>query len=222
MAQFNKIQVLEAMQTTGLTPVFYHSDPATAESIVQACYIAGVRVFEFTNRGEMAHETFAQLLKSVRTSCPKMILGAGSIVDTATAALYIQSGANFIVGPAFNPDIAKTCNRRLVPYIAGCGTVTEISAAQEAGCDICKIFPADSVGGTSFVRSILAPMPWTMIMATGAVEPTEESLSEWFRAGVTCVGMGSKLLAVASVKSGYSETITSLCNKVLSIIKKYR
>ena len=159
MARFSKMQVLSAMIDTGMVPVYYSKDVETAKKVVKACYDGGVRAFEFTNRGDFAHEVFAELVKFAENDCPKMILGAGSIVDAGTASLYIQLGASFIVGPLFNPDIAKVCNRRLIPYTPGCGSLSEIGFAQEMGCDLCKIFPAGSVGGPAFVKNIKAPMP---------------------------------------------------------------
>lgn len=222
MARFSKMETLAAIRSTGMVPVFYHHDAATAEAVVKACYQGGVRAFEFTNRGEFAHEVFARVSKFVASECPEMILGVGSVVDAPTAALYIQLGANFVVGPLFNPEVARVCNRRLIPYTPGCGTVSEIGAAQEAGCDLCKIFPAGCVGGPSFVKNILAPMPWSMIMATGAVEPTEENLSGWMKAGTTAVGMGSKLFPKSAIKAQDWEAIASLCRQSLAIIQKYR
>jgi 2-dehydro-3-deoxyphosphogluconate aldolase/(4S)-4-hydroxy-2-oxoglutarate aldolase len=219
MAKFSKVQFLEAISATGMVPVYYHQDAETAKNVVKACYEGGVRVFEFTNRGDFAHEVFTELMKYAVKECPKLILGVGSIVDAGTAALYLQLGANFVVGPSFNPDVAKVCNRRLIPYTPGCGSVSEIGFAQEAGCDLCKIFPAGSVGGPSFVSNIKGPMPWSMIMATGAVEPTEENLSAWFKAGVTCVGMGSKLFPKEAIQTGQWEVITDLCEKALLYIK---
>lgn len=221
MARFNKIQTLSAIARTGMVPVYYHKEIEVAKQVVKACYEGGVRVFEFTNRGDFAHEVFAELSKFAAKECPELILGAGSIIDAPTAALYLQLGANFIVSPLFNPDIAKVCNRRLVPYTPGCGSVSEIGFAQEAGCDLCKIFPAGNVGGPSFVKNIKAPMPWAMIMATGAVEPTEENLSAWFKAGVTCVGMGSKLFPKEAIETKNWKAITQLCSDTLSIINKY-
>lgn len=205
-----------------MVPVYYNSDIKVAKQVVRACYKGGVRVFEFTNRGDFAHEVFGELVKYAERECPELILGAGSVVDAATAALFIQLGANFIVGPLFNPEIAKVCNRRLIPYVPGCGSVSEIGFAQEAGCDLCKIFPAGNVGGSSFVKNIKAPMPWTLLMATGAVEPTEENLAAWFKAGVTCVGMGSKLFPKEAITSGDWQATTELCRYALSIIKKQR
>ena len=222
MAKFDKIAVLNKIGSTGMVPVFYHKDAEIAKKVVKACYDGGVRAFEFTNRGDFAHEVFAELIKFTAKECPEMILGVGSIVDAGTASLYLQLGANFIVGPLFNPEIAKVCNRRLVPYTPGCGSVSEIGFAQEVGCDLCKIFPAGNVGGPSFVKNIKAPMPWSMIMATGAVEPTEENLSAWFKAGVTCVGMGSKLFPKEMISAGNWEAISTLCRDALATIKKYR
>ena len=222
MARFNKMQVLDAIVSIGMVPVYYNKDVEIAKQVVKACYEGGVRAFEFTNRGDFAHEVFAELIKFATKECPELVLGVGSIVDAGTASLYLQLGANFVVGPLFNPEIAKVCNRRLVPYTPGCGSVSEIGFAQEVGCDLCKIFPAGNVGGPSFVKNIKAPMPWSMIMATGAVEPTEENLSAWFKAGVTCVGMGSKLFPKEMIAAGNWEAISTLCRDALATIKKYR
>ena len=222
MARFNKMQVLDAIVSTGMVPVYYNKDVEIAKQVVKACYEGGVRAFEFTNRGDFAHEVFAELIKFATKECPELVLGVGSIVDAGTASLYLQLGANFVVGPLFNPEIAKVCNRRLVPYTPGCGSVSEIGFAQVVGCDLCKIFPAGNVGGPSFVKNIKAPMPWSMIMATGAVEPTDENLSAWFKAGVTCVGMGSKLFPKEMIAAGNWEAISTLCRDALATIKKYR
>lgn len=222
MAKFSKLQVLQAMATTGMVPVFYHKDADVAKQVIKACYEGGVRAFEFTNRGDFAQEVFSDLVKFAVRECPELILGIGSIVDPATAAMYLQIGANFVVGPMFNPEIARVCNRRLIPYTPGCGSVTEISTAQEAGCDLCKIFPAGNVGGPSFVKNVKAPMPWSMLMATGAVEPTEENLTEWMKSGVTCVGMGSKLFPDNVIAAENWTEISSLCRNALAIIARVR
>jgi len=222
MAKFTKIQVLTAMSSTGMVPVFYHKDAEVAKNVMKACYEGGVRAFEFTNRGDFAHEVFAELVKFASKECPEMIMGVGSIVDPATAALYLQLGANFVVGPLFNPEIAKICNRRLVPYTPGCGSVSEIGFAQEVGCDLCKVFPAGNVGGPSFVKNIKGPMPWSMLMVTGGVEPTEENLNAWIKAGVTCVGMGSNLFPSSVIAAKEWSKISTLCKDALAIIEKAR
>lgn len=219
MAKYSKQQTIAAMAATGMVPVFFSADVETAKQVVKACYDGGVRAFEFTNRGDFAHEVFGQLSKYVSSELPGMVLGAGTILDPATAALFMQLGANFIVGPNFNPEVAKVCNRRLVPYIPGCGSVTEIQNAMEAGCDVCKVFPAGNVGGPSFVKNVRGPLPWAQLMVTGAVEPTEENLTAWVKAGVTCVGMGSKLFPKEVVKAADWGTITALCQAALGYIK---
>ncbi|MBO4499564.1 MAG: bifunctional 4-hydroxy-2-oxoglutarate aldolase/2-dehydro-3-deoxy-phosphogluconate aldolase [Bacteroidaceae bacterium] len=221
MAKFDKFQVMDRIKSTGMVPVFYNSDPDLACKVVKACYDGGVRAFEFTNRGDMAHEVFADVINFVLKECPDMALGVGSIVDSATAALYIQMGACFVVGPLFNADIARVCNRRQVPYSPGCGSVTEVGNAQEAGCDLCKVFPGD-VLGPKFVKGLLAPMPWSKIMVTGGVEPEAANLTGWFKSGVFCVGMGSKLFPKDVVASGDWQAITDRCRETLDIIKRIR
>ncbi|PIE99354.1 MAG: bifunctional 4-hydroxy-2-oxoglutarate aldolase/2-dehydro-3-deoxy-phosphogluconate aldolase, partial [Paludibacter sp.] len=177
--RFNKLKVLQTMKETGIVPVFYHSNIEIAKKTLKASYLGGIRVFEFTNRGDFAHEVFTELVKFAEKECPDMIIGIGSVVDAPTASLYLQLGANFIVGPLFNPDVAKVCNRRLVPYIPGCGSVSEVGFAQELGCDVCKVFPGD-VLGANFVKGLKAPMPWSMLMVTGGVKPEKENLKLWF------------------------------------------
>lgn len=221
MARFDKMAVLGKMMDTGMVPVFYDKDAEIAKKVMKACYDGGIRVFEFTNRGDFAHEVFAEIVKYAAAECPEMAIGAGSVVDPATAALYIQMGACFIVGPMFNPEIARVCNRRQVPYSPGCGTVTEVGNAQEAGCELCKVFPGD-VLGPAFVKSLMAPMPWSRIMVTGGVEPSEENLKAWMKAGAFCVGMGSKLFPSDKVKAGDWEYVTVKCREALEIIRSAR
>jgi 2-dehydro-3-deoxyphosphogluconate aldolase/(4S)-4-hydroxy-2-oxoglutarate aldolase len=221
MARFNKIQVFEVMSSTGLVPVFYHKDTEVAKNVLKYCYIGGIRVFEFTNRGEFAHEVFSELSKFAASECPEMILGVGSIVDAATASLYIQLGANFIVGPLFNPDVAKVANRRLIPYTPGCGSVSEVGFAQEMGCDLCKIFPGD-VLGPSFVKGLKAPMPWSLLMVTGGVKPEKDNLKAWFDAGVMCVGMGANLFPKEVIATKDWSKISELCETCLTVIRQVK
>ena len=217
MAKFNKIAVLNKMHQTGIVPVFYHSDVEVAKQVVKACYDGGIRAFEFTNRGDFAHEVFAELVKFAAKECPELAMGAGSVVDPATAAIYIQLGACFIVGPLFNPEVAKICNRRLVPYTPGCGSVSEVGNAQEVGCDLVKVFPGD-VLGPKFVKGLMAPMPWSNIMITGGVEPTKENLVSWFKAGAFCVGMGSKLFPKDRIAAKDWNYISEKCREALGFV----
>lgn len=215
MAAISKISVLQKMFATRVVPVFYHHDASVAREVVRACYAGGVRAFEFTNRGDFAHEVFADVVKFVRAECKDMAIGVGTVVDAPTAALYIQMGADFVVSPLFNVDVAKVCNRRNMPYIPGCGSVSEVGNALESGCDVVKIFPGD-VLGAGFVKSLLAPMPWTNVMVTGGVEPTEENLRTWRKAGVSCVGMGSKLFPKDCIAKQDWAYVTEKCKQSIS------
>ena len=221
MAKFDKLAVMQKIGETGMVPVFYHSNAETAKKVITACYDGGVRAFEFTNRGDFAQEVFAECVKFAAKECPELALGIGSVVDAPTAALYIQWGACFVVGPLFNPDIVPVCNRRLVPYCPGCGTVSEIGKAQELGCDLCKLFPGD-VYGPAFVKGMMAPCPWTKLMVTGGVAPTKENLTAWVEAGVYCVGMGSKLFPKEEVATGNWQYITDKCKEALGYIAEAR
>lgn len=222
MAQFTRIQVALTMKENGVVPVFYHKDPEVCIQVVKACYDGGLRVFEFTNRGDFAHENFAEVVKFANRELPGMMVGAGSIIEPSTAAIYIQNGANFIVSPILNEEVAKVCNRRKVLWSPGCGSLSEISKAEELGAEVVKIFPAKEVGGPSFVKNLRGPMPWTNIMPTGGVEPVYENLIQWFSAGVWCVGMGSKLFPGETIKAKNFTAITEKVKEALAIVKQVR
>lgn len=226
MAKYSRLEVFLTMKETGMIPVFYHPDIEICKNVVKACYDAGVRIFEFTNRGDFAHEVFSELNKFALNELPGMIIGVGSVVDPITTGIYIQLGANFIVSPILNEDMAKICNRRKVAWSPGCGSVSEISKAEELGAEVVKIFPASQVGGPEFVAAVKGPMPWTNIMPTGGVEPTEENLAAWFKAGVFCVGMGSKLFPKDLIKEGNFEALKNKIKEVYELVqfikKKYQ
>lgn len=194
MAQFTRIEVAEVMRNTGLVPLFYNNDIEVSKKVLKACYDGGARLLEFTARGDFAHEVFGELVKYAIKELPGMVMGVGSVTDAAAASRFMALGANFIVTPVLREDIAIACNRRKVLWSPGCGTLTEIARAEELGCEIVKLFPGD-IYGPQFVKGIKGPQPWTSIMPTGGVSPTKESIEAWFKAGVTCVGMGSKLIA---------------------------
>ena len=194
MAQFTRIEVAQAMKDTGLVPLFYHNNLEISKKVLKACYDGGARLLEFTARGDFAHEVFGELTKYAIEELPGMIMGVGSVTDAASTSRFIALGANFIVTPVLREDIAIACNRRKVLWSPGCGSLTEIARAEELGCEIVKLFPG-GIYGPNFVKAIKGPQPWTSIMPTGGVSPTKESIESWFNAGVTCVGMGSKLVA---------------------------
>lgn len=222
MAKFSKFEVFQAMKDTGVVPVFFHADIEVCKLVVKACYDGGIRVFEFVNRGDFGHETFSVLNKYVLAELPGMIMGAGSIVEEVTTGMYIQVGANFIVAPLLNENMAKICNRRKVMWSPGCGTISEINKAQELGSDLVKIFPASQIGGPAFVKAVKAPMPWTDIMPTGGVTLDKDNLKGWFDAGVTCVGMGSNLFPKDVMESQDWAKMTQMAADLIATIKEVR
>jgi len=222
MARFSRLEVLNTIVETGLIPVFYHPDPEVAKKIVAACTAGGARVAEFTNRGDFAPHVFHEVSQHFAKADPKVMLGVGSIVDEPTTALYIASGANFVVGPNLNPAVARLCNRRKIAYSPGCGSASEIAEAEELGVEIVKVFPGDSVGGPEFVKSILGPCPWTRIMPTGGVSDTRESLSAWFKAGVAAVGIGSNLIKKEWLAAGNYDAISERTAQVLAWIREIK
>ena len=221
MAQYSRIEVANAMKETGMIPLFFSNDIELSKQVLKACYDGGARLLEFTDRGDFAHEVFGALVKYAVKELPGMILGVGSVTDAAAASLYMALGANFVVTPVFREDIAIACNRRKVLWSPGCGTLTEIALAEELGCEIIKLFPGD-IYGPQFVKGVKGPQPWTSIMPTGGVAPTEENLSAWFNAGVTCVGMGSKLISKEIIANKDYAKLTADVKAALDIVKKVR
>ena len=194
MAQYSRIQVINKMIELRMVPLFYNSDFQVAKNILQACYNGGARLIEFTNRGDFAIEVFSKLIKFASKELPGMIVGIGSVTDSAAASQYMLLGANFVVTPVLREDIAIVCNRRKVLWIPGCGSLTEIAKAEEMGCEFIKLFPGN-VYGPDFIKSVKAPQPWSSIMPTGGVSIEQSNLLGWFKAGADCVGLGSKLIS---------------------------
>ena len=221
MKTYTRIEVATKMKETGLVPLFYHEDVAIVKQVVKACYDGGARLFEFTARGAFAHEVFSELIKFCAKECPDLILGVGSVTDAAAASSYMQMGAQFIVTPVLREDIALVCNRRKVLWSPGCATLTEIAKAEELGCEVVKLFPG-GIYGPKFVKAIKGPCPWTSIMPTGGVSPTKENLSEWFKAGVTCVGMGSQLISKEIIANKDYNLLKETVANALQIIKKLK
>jgi len=222
MARFTRIQVALKMAEAGMIPVFFNRDIEVCKKVLEACYRGGIRLFEFTNRGDYAHVVFKELNMFAEKELPEMILGTGSVIDAATATIYIQLGSNFIVSPLLNEEMATVCNRRKILWSPGCGSVSEISKAESLGAEIVKIFPGAQVGGPKFVASVKGPMPWTRIMPTGGVEPTEENLTEWFKAGVVCCGMGSQLIKSDLIKTGNYQQIEEDIKTAIDLARRLR
>lgn len=218
----DRMAVLTALMDQGVIPVFYHPDVEVCKAVIQACADGGAPCIEFTNRGDFASHVFYEVTRHFAEADPRVIMGVGSIVDAPTAGIYIANGAKFVVGPILNADVAKVCNRRKIPYSPGCGSASEISYAEELGCEIVKVFPGSSVGGPDFVKAVLGPMPWTRIMPTGGVDPDEASVKKWFGAGIVAAGMGSKLITQELLDAKDYAGITQKVRETVDLIKKVR
>ncbi|RZJ17378.1 MAG: bifunctional 4-hydroxy-2-oxoglutarate aldolase/2-dehydro-3-deoxy-phosphogluconate aldolase [Brevundimonas sp.] len=214
--------VLTAIESQGVVPVFYHPDVEVCAQVIRACARGGARAVEFTNRGDFAWDVFTQLSKEFASTDPDIILGVGSILDAPTAAMYLASGARFVISPCLVPEVARICNRRLVAYAPGCGSVRDVSEAHELGCDLVKLFPGASVGGPDFVKAILGPMPWAKIMPTGGVDPDEASIAKWFSAGIVAAGMGSRLVTDAAIKASDWAGIEAQVRQTVGTISAFR
>jgi 2-dehydro-3-deoxyphosphogluconate aldolase/(4S)-4-hydroxy-2-oxoglutarate aldolase len=217
-----RLDVVLQMRETGVVPLYYSSDLELCKEVISACYRGGMRIFEFTNRGTFAHEIFADLVRWADRAVPGLLLGIGTVVDPGTCSLYLQLGANFIVSPLLNEEMARVCNRRKVLWIPGCATPTEIGRAEELGAEVVKIFPASTLGGPAFLKNYLVPCPWSRLMPSGGVSPTRENLSEWFRAGAFCVGMGSQLITKQILSEKDFTGLEQLCSDSLEIIRSLR
>lgn len=221
MKKHTRLEVFKTMGDTGFVPLFYNSDPKMVQQVVKACYDGGARLFEFTHRGENAEQVFSELIIFCNQECPDMILGVGSVTDAATASNFINMGASFVVTPVLREDIAIVCNRKKIFWSPGCGTLTEIARAEELGCEVVKLFPAE-VYGPEFIKAVKGPQPWTNIMPTGGVDTTRENLAAWFEAGATCVGMGSKLIDKQALVEGNFDLITQKVKDVIKIIQEIK
>ena len=218
MANFSNDAIQQAMKTSGMIPVFYHADIEVAKAVVDASYRGGVRVFEFTNRGENAFSVFTELLKHVQ-KYSDLMLGIGTIMDATTTQKFISAGAHFIVSPILKQEMAAVCKKENKLWIPGCATLTEIVTAKDLGAKVIKIFPG-SVLGPGFVSSIMPVVPGLQLMPTGGVEPTEANLSAWFKAGVICVGMGSQLFAKEVIETKNWAKLEQSVADALAVITK--
>ncbi|MDF1574838.1 MAG: bifunctional 4-hydroxy-2-oxoglutarate aldolase/2-dehydro-3-deoxy-phosphogluconate aldolase [Bacteroidales bacterium] len=217
-----RLDVVLSMRETGAIPLFYHPDIEVMKEVISACYRGGMNIFEFTNRGDMAHELFAELVVWGRKELPGLILGAGTVVDAGTCSLYIQTGARFIVSPLLNEEMARVCNRRKVLWVPGCATASEIGRAEELGAELVKLFPGPTVGGADFLKAYLGPCPWSSIMPSGGVSPTLENLSGWFRAGAFCVGMGSRLITGEIISQANYKLLEETAREAMEIIRNLK
>ncbi|RAW00050.1 bifunctional 4-hydroxy-2-oxoglutarate aldolase/2-dehydro-3-deoxy-phosphogluconate aldolase [Pseudochryseolinea flava] len=217
---FSKEQVLNIMRSTKLVPLFTHDDASEALDVIEAAYQGGVRVFEFTNRKKNSFEVFSQVQKQ-RNRFPELTLGIGTIMDPETTKKFIDVGADFIISPILKPSMGEVCGAHGKHWIPGCATLTEIVTAKEHGAEIIKIFPG-SVLGPGFVSSILPVVPDLNLMITGGVEPTEQNLAAWFKAGAMCVGLGSQLFTKDILAKKDWPALKEKVSTALSIIQQLK
>ena len=217
-----RLDVALKMREIGAIPLYNHPDIDVCKEVISACYRGGMKIFEFTNRGDFAHELFSDLAKWSKQALPDLVLGVGTVMDPGTCSLYIQLGAQFIVSPVLNEEMARVCNRRKVLWLPGCATASEINRAEELGAEVVKLFPGPTVGGATFLKAYLGPCPWSNIMPSGGVSPTEENLKEWFDAGAFCVGMGSQLISKEIIRNKDFQKLEQLSRESLEIIQKLR
>ncbi len=217
--KFTKEQLYAKLNEVPIMPLFNHPDLAVSKSVVKACYDGGIKVFEYTNRGEGAALIFAELVKYIRQELPEMAIGIGTVFTAEEAEYFVSLDTDFIVQPIMNPAVGEVCNKHKIAWMPGVMTVTELYNAQQAGADIIKIFPAN-VLGTAFVKAMKAPMPHAKVMVTGGVEPNEENLKGWFSAGVTAVGMGSQLFPKDVLASGNYQQIEEVVRKCVEIVSR--
>ncbi len=217
----DRLTVLRTILDDGAVPIFTAADAETAFDMVAGCAAGGARVVEFTNRGADAHATFVELARRARAELPNMILGAGTIIDAPTAALFIAAGARFVVGQSFSEEVARLCNRRRVAYIPGCGTATEIATAEELGCEIVKLFPAAAYDGPAFIRNFLAPSPGSKVMPTNVLA-TEEATHAWIAAGAAALGVAGHLYPESVIEGRDRAEIAERTRRFLGWVRDAR
>jgi len=221
MARFSRLETHTRMVGTGLVPIVSELDVGRTVKIAQALAEGGATVIEFTNRGDGALEVYRELAAFCARELPDVALGIGSVSDAATAASCANLGAAFVVGPVLDEETARFCNRRKVAYLPGAATPGEIARAEELGAEIVKVFPGDAAGGPDFVRAVRGPQPWSWLMPTGGVAPTDESIGAWFDAGVVAVGMGSKLIRRDLVAEGRWDELRSVTASTLELVARH-
>jgi len=215
-----KEKIIDVMRSTGVVPLFTCDNTDEAMAVVQTAYDAGVRTFEFTNRRTNSFEVFSYLT-SHRQKFPDLLLGIGTVMDGATTKKFIDAGADFIISPILKLEMGEVCKTYDKLWIPGCATLTEAVTAKEHGAGVIKIFPG-SVLGPEFVKSIMPVVPDLVLMITGGVEPTRESLSAWFKAGAACVGMGSALFSKDILATKDWPLLKKKISESLAIAKEVR
>lgn len=214
-------EILAALLDQGLLPLFYLDSRDESAEILKALYRAGVRVFEYTNRGLAALENFRYLVELKNSAMPDLQLGIGTIKSLQDAEKFIEAGADFLVSPIINPEVGKIAQQAGLLWIPGCMTPTEIDLAQQHGALLIKIFPANILG-PEYIASIRELFPGQHFIPTGGVDLTAENIRAWFKAGVSAVGMGSKLISKTVIQDQAYAELQKITEAVLQTIRENR
>lgn len=214
-----KEAALQALLQQKMLPLYYHDSAEVSVEVLRALYDAGIRTLEYTNRGEHAFESFKALRKAVDESMPGVHLGVGTIKTKDTAQKFMEAGADFVVCPSMDEEVADAVHAAGLLWVPGCLTTTEIANAENAGATLVKIFPGNILG-PSYISAIKEIFPDVKFMPTGGVEAEEKNLQSWFDAGVVAVGMGSKLISKAALENRDYEGIKTSTLKALQLIKE--
>jgi len=214
-------EITDAIVAQGMLPLYYNSDEEVSIHILKAIYKAGIRAVEYTNRGEAALKNFSRLVEVKNAEMQDMLLGVGTVKTLADAENYFQAGADFFISPGFVPEVAEFVYQKKMFYGPGCMTPSEIIAAENAGVKFIKLFPGNILG-TEFLSTIKPVFPDLIFMPTGGVDTTRESIESWFKAGVSAVGMGSKLISKKRMAEKDYQSIESETQKVLELIRTVR
>ncbi|MBN7816698.1 beta/alpha barrel domain-containing protein [Algoriphagus pacificus] len=212
----NPTPFIKRMYGAGVMPIFFNPDESKCLKMLEMAYEGGVRVIEMVDRGAEAKSIFPAIRKAA-DQMPDLYLGVGTIYHPAQAEVFLDMGAEFIVAPVMNPKLGEYCKNLDIPWIPGCGSVSEVFFAQELGAELVKIYPANILGA-EFVKAVHAVLPNIELIPTGGVEPTAESLSYWFDSGVCCVGMGSQLFRKDLIQKGDFEKIKEMIQTTMDLI----
>lgn len=205
-----KHEILQRIEDVGVVAVVRAENSEKAKKIALACMEGGIDSIEITFTVPGAHKVIESLTEEFGD---KLLVGAGTVLDSETARTAILSGAKYIVSPGFDLDTAKLCNRYQIPYMPGCMTITEMITAMEAGADIIKVFPG-SAFGPSFIKAIKGPLPQAVVMPTGGV--SIDNVDQWIKNGCIAVGVGGNLT------KGSSEDMTKAAKEFVAKVKEAR
>jgi 2-dehydro-3-deoxyphosphogluconate aldolase / (4S)-4-hydroxy-2-oxoglutarate aldolase len=217
----NETKVKEVIREQGILPLFYHKDSAACVKVMQVLYQSGIRCIEFTNRGKNALANFREMVAVRNQSMNDMILGVGTIHTAEDANKFLEEGADFLISPFFDSAVCDVAYMNKVLWIPGCMTPTEIHVAQQAGCQMIKLFPGNTLGA-SYIKAITPVFPGVEFMVTGGVKPEVQNLRKWFNAGVAAVGMGSKLLSKADMEAGDEAALRLRITEVMNLSQQAR